>query len=211
MSFLKLDKILPPAPPGTHVGILGGSFDPPHLCHQLLALSTLAIEPIEMLWIIPCADHPFQKKMTPIKDRIAMCKLAFGRLNKNVHVVPIEEYLPTPNYTARTLEIIHQLRPGIELYFTIGSDILPQITSWHEPEKLIQLCKIIIYLRDGFPVANIPQLLKNQIIHSGYTLPNIQSKYIRASLQTNQTMLDIKVKNYIKEHHLYQFDSEQLK
>ena len=211
MSFQQLDKILPLAPPGSRIGILGGSFDPPHLCHQLLALSTLAIEPIEMLWIIPCANHPFQKKMSPIKDRIAMCKLAFGRLNKNVRVVPLEEYLPTPNYTARTLEVIHQLRPGIELYFTIGSDIIPQIVKWHEPEKIIKLCKIIIYLRECFPATNIPSLLKNQIIHSGYTLPNIQSRYIRESLRNNQTMLDKKVKDYIKEHQLYELTPELAK
>ena len=52
---------LPSVPKGAHVGILGGSFDPPHLSHQLLALSALALEPLDALWVMPCADHPFAK------------------------------------------------------------------------------------------------------------------------------------------------------
>jgi len=199
----KLDQLLPKAPPGTSIGILGGSFDPPHLCHQLLALSTLAIEPIDMLWIIPCADHPFQKKMTFFEHRVEMCKLAFSRLNKQVHVVPIEAFLPAPNYTVRTLETIHQLRPGIKLFFTIGSDILPQITNWHKPEKLEELANIIIYLRDGFPIEKVPPLLKNQRIHNSYILPNIQSNQIRKSIKKRQYLVDQKVKNYIEQHRLY--------
>lgn len=199
----KLDKILPKAKPKTKIGILGGSFDPPHLCHQLLALSTLAIEPIEMLWIIPCSDHPFQKQMTPFEHRTKMCELAFSRLGREVHVLPIEKHLPAPNYTVNTLEIIHQLRPGVELFFTMGSDLLPQLSKWHEHKKLTDLANIIIYMRQGFPVADVPHFLKGQRIHSGYTLPNIKSRQIRSSLNQNDILLDKTVRNYIEEHSLY--------
>ncbi len=208
MPLQALDKILPLAPKGTRVGILGGSFDPPHLCHQLLALSTLALEPIEMLWIIPCADHPFQKRMSSFEHRTQMCSLAFSRLGPEVHVVPIEKYLPAPSYTVRTLEHIHLLRPGIKLFFTMGSDILEQIPNWLEPEKLEYLSEIIIYLREGFPIQKIPAPLHRLRIHDGYILPNIQSTHIRTDFKSpatfpNLSLIDQKVSQYIQKHDLY--------
>lgn len=208
MPLKALDKVLPLAPPGTRVGILGGSFDPPHLCHQLLALSTLALEPIDMLWIIPCADHPFHKKMSSFEHRSQMCSLAFSRLGPEVHVVPIEKYLPAPSYTVRTLENIHLLRPGIKLFFTMGSDILEQIPNWLEPEKLAHLSEIIIYLREGFPIQKIPAPLHKIRIHDGYILPNIQSTHIRKDLKDpsthpNLTLIEQTVSSYIQEHRLY--------
>ena len=209
MPLKALDKVLPWAPQGTRVGILGGSFDPPHLCHQLLALSTLALEPIDMLWIIPCADHPFHKKMSSFEHRTQMCSFAFSRLGPEVHVVPIEKYLPAPSYTVRTLENIHLLRPGIKLFFTMGSDILEQIPNWLEPEKLEHLSEIIIYLREGFPIKKIPAPFQKIRIHDGYILPNIQSTHIRKdfkkpSSHPNLTLIDQKVTHYIQEHRLYQ-------
>ena len=208
MPHKALDKVLPLAPPGTRVGILGGSFDPPHLSHQLLALSTLALEPIDMLWIIPCADHPLHKKMSSFEDRTQMCSLAFSRLGPEVHVVPIEKYLPAPNYTVRTLENIHLLRPGIKLFFTMGSDILEQIPNWLEPEKLEQFSEIIVYLREGFPIQKIPAPLRKIRIHDEYVLPDIQSTHIRkdckeTTTQQNLALIDQKVIRYIHEHRLY--------
>jgi nicotinate-nucleotide adenylyltransferase len=209
MPLKTLDGVLPSAPQGTRVGILGGSFDPPHLCHQLLALSTLALEPIDMLWIIPCGDHPFHKKMSSFEHRRQMCSLAFLRLGPEVHVVPIENYLPVPSYTVRTLENIHLLRPGIELFLTIGSDILEQMPNWLEPEKLENLSELIVYLREGFPIKKIPPLFQKIRIHDGYILPDIQSTHIRKDFKEppshpNLTLVDQKVFHYIQEQRLYQ-------
>ena len=111
---------LPEIKNGSSVGILGGSFDPPHLCHELLALSFLALEPITDLWVIPCANHAFKDNLTSFAHRLAMCKLAFSRLN-NVHVLAIEENLATPNFTINTLEAILQKRPDLKIFFGLGS------------------------------------------------------------------------------------------
>jgi nicotinate-nucleotide adenylyltransferase len=202
---------LPKAPPGTRIGLLGGSFDPPHLSHQLLALSALAIEPIDTLWVIPCADHPFQKSLSSFEHRMAMCELAFSHVDRQVRVVPIEKYLPSPNYTVRTLEHILERRPGVKLFLTMGSDILQQLPKWHEPEKLEQLSELIVYLREGFPIQNIPTQVQKLRIHDGYILPDIQSSNVRALIQKGTSepkddripFVDQKVAAYIKEHHLY--------
>lgn len=209
--FTTLDKILPPAPKGTRIGLLGGSFDPPHLCHQLLALSALAIEPIDTLWVIPCSDHPFQKSLSSFEDRVAMCHLAFSRIGSQVHIVPIEKYLPVPNYTVRTLESILAIRPGVKLSLAMGSDILEQIPKWHDPERLEELSEIIVYLREGFPIKSLPTQIKKLRVHDGYVLPDVQSSNVRAmikqstdaSLAESIPFVDQKVVQYIREHQLY--------
>ncbi len=211
-SWAHLDALLPSTHRGQKIAILGGSFDPPHLSHQLLALSVLSLEPVDAVWIMPCSDHPFQKPLTAFQHRLAMCQIAFSRLNNNVHVVAIENYLPTPNYTTKTLELIHHLRPGIEIYFTIGSDTLEQLDNWHAPEKLQTLCNITVFMREGFPLAPDIEGFKKLRIHEGYILPNIASTTIRQNLKSNDTTrflsVDQLVAQYITHHQLYHTETQ---
>jgi nicotinate-nucleotide adenylyltransferase len=92
---------IPSVKSGAQIGILGGSFDPPHIGHQLLALSFMALEPVDELWVIPCANHVFKGALSAFSHRLAMCSLAFARLH-NVRVLDVENHLTAPNYTLRT-------------------------------------------------------------------------------------------------------------
>lgn len=191
----------------TRVGILGGSFDPPHLGHQLLALSALAIEPLDVLWVLPCANHPFEKQLSLFEHRLAMCKLAFSQL-KNVTVVDLEKHLPTPNYTVKTLETILSLRPDLKLSFIMGSDVLNHLSKWHEPHKLETLADVIIYRREGFKIEANSPFLSHPRIHDGYILPDVRSNWIRESIQRKEQkktfLVDQKVVQYLMKNKIYE-------
>ncbi len=162
------------------IGILGGSFDPPHLGHEKLALEALAHAGIDELWVLPCASHAFQKPLTPFADRMAMCQLAFGHL-KNTRVLDLEQSLPAPNYTVNTLEAIHAKYPDAELVFVMGSDLLESFEKWHESDR-------------------IKTLARRFVVDRGALLPAAQSTKIR---QGDFSYLNSKIHAYIEEHHLY--------
>lgn len=201
------DIQLPTVKSGSHIGILGGSFDPPHLCHQLLALSFLTLEPIDELWIIPCADHAFKDELTSFRHRFAMSEIAFKRLSA-VRVLDIEKKLETPNYTIETIDAILQKRPDLKLLLCLGSDLIHSFHTWHNAALLAQKVKIALFERNTFPIASLPPLLKNAHIHRGYALPNTNSTAIRDFLARREkeevcNFLDRDVFSYIKENRLY--------
>jgi nicotinate-nucleotide adenylyltransferase len=168
-----LDSILPQLKPHSHVALLGGSFNPPHLGHSLLALSAISTLPISELWVLPCADHPFGKSLAPFQTRVSLCQATFQPLGDAVKVIEIEEKLPQPNYTVQTLRSIHRVRKGIQLYWVAGSDIHEDLHRWQEPEALPELARIVTVERQG-------HLQKGFL---GFPLPEISSSMIRQKIR----------------------------
>ncbi|HRE90590.1 MAG TPA: nicotinate-nicotinamide nucleotide adenylyltransferase, partial [Myxococcota bacterium] len=106
------------------VALYGGSFDPPHNGHVLLATWVLsrATPPLDALWLLPAAGHAFGKALTPFQTRVAMLERAFAHLGPKVRVEPIENTLPTPSYTVDTVRALCAQHPGTEFSLIMGSD-----------------------------------------------------------------------------------------
>lgn len=164
--------LLPYVAPHARVALLGGSFNPPHIAHALLAHAVLLSEPVDVVWVLPCADHPFGKALAPLEDREAMCQMAFMHLGDRVSVVPVEQALPQPSYTVQTLRALREARPDVAYSWVVGSDILDELPRWREPEELQRLCSFIVVPRAGFRQEGRLQL----------TLPEVASRDIRARL-----------------------------
>ncbi|HXW53597.1 MAG TPA: nicotinate-nicotinamide nucleotide adenylyltransferase [Myxococcota bacterium] len=199
--------VLPPLAFGARVGILGGSFDPPHLCHQLLALSFLAVEELDELWVIPCANHAYKAAATDFHHRLAMCTIAFARLNQ-VRVLDLEDKLPAPNYTIETLRAILNLRPDLKLLLCLGSDLIDGFPTWHEADEIVKLADIGIFERANYPIKTLPKILQGAHAYQGYALPDAASTNLRDVLSsqdrpTSKQFLDREVRNYITKNHLY--------
>lgn len=195
---------IPEVKQGAHIGLLGGSFDPPHLGHSLLALSFLAIEPIDELWIIPCQNHAFKGEISRFEHRFNMCELAFSRI-KQVRVLDIESQIPPPNYTIKTLEYL-SARPDLKFYFAIGSDLVEGFHRWHRAEEVAQKASIVIFERQNYPLSDLPPMLKHARVHHGYRLPDTNSTELRASFKNqslDQAFIDQKVRDYIEKFELY--------
>lgn len=203
MNFKEV--ILPVIHNKASVGILGGSFDPPHLCHQLLALSFLAKEAIDELWIIPCADHAFKRNLTTFHHRLAMCELAFKRIHA-IRVLDIENRLPTPNYSIETINTIKRLRPDLRLMLCLGSDLITSFTTWHRAEEIIDNVTVAIFERQSYPLDDLPPMLARAHVHRGYALPNTNSQSLRELLSHDDQCsdgIDRDVWNYVIENKLY--------
>jgi nicotinate-nucleotide adenylyltransferase len=199
-ALAKLDAFVPPLRGLGRIGLLGGSFNPPHLGHLMMAVAVYATEEIDHLWVIPTADHAFGKKLAPFGDRVRMCFLAFRHLAGGAAILDLESRLPrpegSPSYTVDTLRALHALRPGIKPVWIAGSDILPELPRWKEPEEVQRLCRMVIVPRRGYEGGARLQI----------DLPQLSSTDVR-DLVARQAdvsgLLDFEVVRYIERRGLY--------
>jgi nicotinate-nucleotide adenylyltransferase len=135
------------------VGFLGGSFDPPHMGHVLLAAVGLVGLGLDEVWFVPCRHHPFDKPLSSFEDRTRMCVLATAALGDRVRVDPIEGELgpeSEPSYTVDTLEAIHTRHPGVKLRLLLGSDIVQETGQWRNFDRIRRLAEPLVVPRMGY-------------------------------------------------------------
>ena len=110
--------------------LLGGSFDPPHVCHLLISMLVLQATEAEEVWWIPCSEHAFGKPLSPIEVRLELCELA-TRLVPAIQVSRAEVGLAGPSYTFDTLARLRREEPDRRFLWIAGSDLLPELPRWH--------------------------------------------------------------------------------
>lgn len=201
------------------IALFGGSFNPPHVAHQLVALYVLETQPIDELWFVPTYTHPFGKKLATYDARVTMCELAIAALGPRVKVSRAEEELGRkPDFVAsRTFDLVeHVAAQGHDVRLVVGTDILGETHKWHRWDDLVAKAPLIVVGRTGFdlPVGSVATPI---------TMPEISSTRIRELLakqrpipraSTEPTtgaadndelrgLLPKEVLWYIAEHHLY--------
>lgn len=132
------------------VGVLGGTFDPVHVGHLLLAEHARAALALDLVLFVP-AGQPWRKshrEITPGEHRLAMLRLAIAG-NDGFGISDIELRRSGPTYTADTLESLAAERLDDELYFIIGADALADLPNWHAPERIVQHAMLAVAPRVG--------------------------------------------------------------
>jgi len=122
------------------LGILGGTFDPVHLGHLILAETAREELALDQVIFVP-AGEPWRKQgrsITPAEHRLAMVKLAVEDIPE-FEVSPLEVEQPGPSYTAETLETIAGENPRTELFLLLGEDTLADIPNWYQPQRIAEL------------------------------------------------------------------------
>jgi len=141
------------------VGILGGSFDPIHIGHLLIAEYAREQLQLSEVRFIPAAISPLKqdKQPTDAKHRVEMIRLAIGG---NAHFKLDERELRRlgPSYTVDTLAELKSETPDTELVFIMGADSLADLQAWREPERICQLAFLAIAGRGGRPAPDLEQL-----------------------------------------------------
>ncbi len=173
----------------------GGSFNPPHVAHQMACLYVLATQPIDRVLWVPVAHHPFAKDLAPVADRLEMSRLAAEPFGDRVEVSPIEDELPRPSRTLETLRHLKAAKPDEELALVIGTDILPEREQWYGWDEIERLCEVIVVARAGHaaPDGSVP-------------LPAVSSTEIRAALAAGRdvsALVPSAVLAYIRARGLY--------
>ena len=180
---------------GRRLAVFGGSFNPPHVAHVLIATTVLATEPIDVLLVIPTFRHPFGKPLAPFEARLEMCRRAMADLSR-VEISSLERDLGGDSYTVRTLEALAAREPDATLSLCIGVDILAERHLWHRADEVDRLARRIVIGRQGYdnpPEASPP-------------LPAVSSTEIRERLATGQDVSRLvprAVATYIAEQGLY--------
>ena len=93
------------------VALFGGSFNPPHVAHQMAALYVLETAPVDALWFVPAFEHAFGKPLVAFDDRLAMCGLAAAALGPRVRVSDVEREIGGRSLTLRTVRRLMDLHP----------------------------------------------------------------------------------------------------
>lgn len=188
------------------IGVLGGSFNPPHVAHQLLALYALETTDLDEVWLVPTFRHRFGKELAPYPDRVAMCERADAGLGRRVRVCRAEEELArAPGFTvSRTHDLLVHLaglHPGRRWRLLIGADILAEAHRWHRWDEVVTLAPPVVVGRAGAAPATVPGMAVRPI-----ELPPISSTEIRRRLASGEDvsgLLPRAVIGYIAERGLY--------
>ncbi len=136
------------------VAIFGGSFNPPHLAHQMAALYVLETAAIDELWIVPAFQHPFGKVLAPFAHRLQMCELAAAALGPRVKVSAVERDLGVESRTLRTVRRLQQEFPAHAFSLVIGADLLAELPSWQDSAELQRSVPFLVVGRAGFETGD---------------------------------------------------------
>jgi len=177
------------------VAFFGGSFNPPHVAHQFVALYVLETVPVDELWFVPCAKHPFDKVLAPFEHRRRMCELAAQALGPRARVSDIENRLGGESRTLVTLKALQADHPGHEFHLIVGADLEPELRLWYGAEELLRNIPRIVVGRGGFGQG------------TGLAMPAVSSTEVRARIAGGESIAHLvprPVDAYLREHRLYQ-------
>ncbi len=131
------------------VGILGGTFDPPHIGHLILAEEARDQLHLDKVLFVPAGDPPHKRdrRLTPVQHRLAMVSLAIAE-NPAFFLSRVDADRPGPHYTVDMVHIIRQqYPPPVDLYFLMGFDSLADLPNWYKPEELLAMCQLVALTR----------------------------------------------------------------
>ena len=203
-----------PDKPREQIGIFGGTFDPPHLGHLILASEArfqLGLD--RLLWILtPEPPHKQDQTITPVEHRLAMVNLAIED-DPSFELSRVELDRPGPHYTLDTVEIIADQYPEADITPIIGSDSLRELPTWRQPKEILYACHCVGVMRRPGESANLKALerklpgISSKVHYVDAPLLEIASHEIRERVAAGKPFryyLPTTVYEYITENHLYQ-------
>jgi len=149
------------------LGILGGTFNPPHVGHLVMVQEALDQLDLERVVLMPVAEPPHKEALAdPGADvRLELCRLATAA-TPHVGVCDLEIRRGGASYTVDTLRALHDREPEHALTFIVGGDMAYSLPSWREPEAVLGLARLAVAERDGLRREDIAQRLEP--LHSGH-------------------------------------------
>jgi nicotinate-nucleotide adenylyltransferase len=143
-----------------HVGLLGGTFNPPHIGHLVCASQALDQLELDQVLLVPvfAPPHKGMEYDPGVEHRVSMCERATAG-DERLAVSRLDADVPGPSYTVATLRRLHDDRPGDELTFIVGGDMALSLPAWREPEAILELAELGVAEREGVRRADITERL----------------------------------------------------
>lgn len=199
------------------IGIYGGSFDPVHVGHLLVAETVREQIQLDQVLFIPAAQSPLKLDYPPIagRARVEMLQLAIGG-HPAFNVDDREIARGGVSYTVDTLRELQSEQPGMEWFLLMGADSLVDLGRWKEPSELCKHATPVVVARGGSPVPDLERIQPfvdakrmNQIRQFVVKMPQfeISSRDLRVRIQNKKSIryqVPASVEAYIASHQLYQ-------
>jgi nicotinate-nucleotide adenylyltransferase len=140
----------------SEVILFGGTFDPPHIGHLVMAELALEESGAEELWFLPAPVPPHKMKTHALSYelRVRMTE-AMVQGRKGMRVCTIEGDLPEPSYTVHTVSACKRAYPQHVFRFLIGSDSLASLPTWHQAKELVENIEFLVAVRSGYPFQTV--------------------------------------------------------
>ena len=200
------------------IGILGGTFNPPHLGHLVCAQEAYIQLGLSRVMLVPARIPPHKPvdEEPGASHRLEMCRLATRGDEERFEVADLEIRREGPSYTVDTLEVLHSSKPDSELFLILGADIAAGLPDWHQAERVVSQATVAVAERPGTSREAVMRALEQ--VPGGETgrffdMPEIGisstmlRQRVRASVSTRYLMPDA-VRGYIDHHQLYRGSSE---
>lgn len=187
------------------IGLLGGSFNPVHIGHMMVAEYIARFSDVDAVWLVLSPRNPLKDPAELIDDRhrLAMLRLA-AEGSEVVDVCDIELQMPRPSYTIDTLRRLRELYPQHTFHWITGYDNLLQLPQWKDWQSILSEFGLLVYPREGFGSAAVEIPAGARVIKAPAV--EVSSTMIRHAAAHGillRYFLPHGVANYIKTHNLY--------
>ena len=189
------------------IGIFGGSFDPIHIGHAIIAQHVIGCGAVDRLWFMVSPVNPLKvdkERNVADTDRLRMVEMV-SRPMEGVETSAFEFTMPKPSYTIDTLNALQAKFPDDEFYLVIGGDNWEVFGKWRNSEEILAKYHILVYPRLGHEVV-IPEELHDRVELVDAPIIELSSTQIRERLRRGDSVryyVPDEVFNYINRNHLY--------
>ncbi|HLH68749.1 MAG TPA: nicotinate-nucleotide adenylyltransferase [Candidatus Dormibacteraeota bacterium] len=193
------------------IGVVGGTFDPVHVGHVAMAEAAIACAGLDLVVLVPAGLPPHRRPtVAPAEDRLRMCQLAVAGRPRFM-VSDLEVRRPGPSYTADTLRQLAERWPGEELYLVLGWDAAREVRTWHRPEEVLRLARLVVVTRPGHRAPTPEDLARvgidpERTILCDVRTPDVESTDIRRLAEHGGSLTGLvhpAVEAYLRRHRLY--------
>jgi nicotinate-nucleotide adenylyltransferase len=189
--------------------LFGGTFDPPHFGHLIVAQTIFEAEHFDKIVFVPAhiPPHKMERTISSVSLRLDMLKMATMD-NPNFEISDIELKRGGISYSLETIQTYKEQTGlgGEDLYYLIGSDSLKQFQAWQNPKAILEECQLIVAIRPGFRPSDIPNWILAKVQFANIPRIEISSTQIRARWVEDKTiryMVTQPVWTFINKHNLY--------
>ncbi|OUW38107.1 MAG: nicotinate (nicotinamide) nucleotide adenylyltransferase [Flavobacteriaceae bacterium TMED184] len=187
--------------------LFGGTFDPPHIGHLLIAQTICEVESFDKILFIPAYTPSHKKDITPVEHRVEMVKIAIED-NPNFEYSDVDILRNGVSYT---IDSILDIKQGFglkeeEIYYLMGSDSLIDLKNWKNPKKILNKCNVVVAIRPGFRPSDIPNWILQKVHFSNVPRFELSSRKIRSRWKKDLTiryMVTLPIWEYINKNNLY--------
>lgn len=195
------------------LGVLGGTFDPPHYGHLTLAENGRVQLGLDRVLFVPAGQPPHKPEhpVAPLHHRAAMVQVAIAD-NPALALSRVDFDRPGPHYTVDMLALLQQEHPGAELVFLMGGDSLAEFLHWHDPVGIVRLARLAVMRRPGYE-ADLEALeqavpgLHERLLWIDAPPLALSSSDLRRRVREGlplRYLVPPPVEAYIREHRLYE-------